>query len=109
MELLNVTYMMLKTRNTILGILRRTPASRNCGSIMVPINRTETGAMERANQCLINKMTFSESSPEKAGVGGSIPSLATIPFSHLHRLHIHRLAPIGSTISGSNSLNCLGS
>ena len=34
--------------------------------------------MERANQCLINKMTFSESSPEKAGVGGSIPSLATI-------------------------------
>lgn len=45
---------------------------------MVPINRTETGAMERANQCLINKMTFSESSPEKAGVGGSIPSLATI-------------------------------
>jgi len=50
---------------------------------MVPINRTETGAMERANQCLINKMTFSESSPEKAGVGGSIPFLATISFNNL--------------------------
>jgi len=48
------------------------------GSIMVPINRTETSATNRAKQCRHNKMTLAESSPEKAGVGGSIPSLATM-------------------------------
>ena len=50
---------------------------------MVPINRTETGATERPNQCRIKKMALAESSPEKAGVGGSTPSLATIVFKQL--------------------------
>ena len=41
-----------------------------------------------------------ERSPEKAGVGGSTPSLATIPFSHLHGLAFQCLGAIGCKISG---------
>ena len=34
--------------------------------------------MAKANR--ISQLVMNEASPEKAGVGGSIPSLATIPF-----------------------------
>jgi hypothetical protein len=63
--------------------LRQTPAGRILGSIMVPIKRTGTSATDSASHCAINKMTVAESSPEKAGVGGSIPSLATIVVNEL--------------------------
>src|SRR5437588_9940976 len=89
------------------------PASRNCGSIMVPIHRTVTGATGRAKHCKVNKMTIAESSPEKAGGGGSIPSLATI-FNHLHTLSFpwshygHKIiGPLGLLIAANCSPKAL--
>jgi hypothetical protein len=59
---------------------------------MVPKNSTKTGSTNRAKQRKINRMTIVESSPEKADVGGSIPSLATITSAIGFRLKQHPTA-----------------
>ena len=50
-----------------------------------------------------------ERSPEKAGVGGSIPSLATIIFKHLHGsnspLWFHLVPKLYCTIVGKGSFS----
>jgi hypothetical protein len=58
-------------------------------------------------------MGFAESSPEKAGVGGSIPSLATM-FSYTYNHHKNRLGSIGSNcycktnaVSRSTARRCI--
>jgi hypothetical protein len=41
-------------------------------------SKAKNASPEAGKQLVFNKMTTGEYSPEKAGVGGSIPSLATI-------------------------------
>ena len=81
---------------------RRSGEPKFFGSIMVPINCTEITATLRAKRRATNNIAVVESSPEKAGVGGSIPSLATM-FSYL-RIPACRFGSITVPI-GSRSLD----
>jgi hypothetical protein len=45
---------------------------------MVPKISTKSGAKAKGKQCRVKRMAVVERSPEKAGLGGSTPSLATI-------------------------------
>ena len=55
----------------------------------------------------INQITMTGPSPEKAGVGGSIPSLATIIFYNLANIPLPALGSNWSQFTTeSSSINC---
>jgi hypothetical protein len=56
---------------------KQAPCSEICGHYASKI-RAKNGQGSEAKPLRINNIVSGESSPEKAGVGGSIPSLATM-------------------------------
>ena len=69
------------------------------GSVMGPITSVKNGGTndDKGKDC--NYLGSGDYSPEKAGVGGSTPSLATIFCKHIATSSHLVLAPVGSTIS----------
>ena len=77
------------------GCFEANTAIRNAGCIFGCNWLSSFGGNQRDKYLRLNKVAMVERSPEKAGVGGSTPSLATILSNQLRRIAENPSATVG--------------